>query len=604
MRRLEGSHMKDKLNKLYNLIFHSAKIYKQLIVFTVVVSIVPVILISVMLFKQINSMITDDLQKSRRQLVAQYMSNMEYKFHEYELSLKQIANNTIIINTLHGESESTNPYRNGRKVSEELSKSLTVENHKELYNCMIYSYLEGISIYGSKVTTMEGASNETWYLSHKALDEDFFIYPSYDKKSNILSLIQNIVYINTNTFENKMVGFIKLDIYAKQMFSLSNSSREPYPYDMVVLDQENNIVYSSNSSYNDILAKVPYDKIQDKNVVYYKKTVVYGDEISNYGLKFVFLFNNSQLGMKKAEIRKTLLPIILITAFIIIAIALVFTKGFSGRVAVLVHKMKAAETGDLTIGEEIGGNDEIAILDKQFNQMLYKLDNLIKKNYIQQLENKKTELRNLQLQINPHFLYNTLETISSIAAVNNVPTIVEICEKLGNIFRYSIGKNYGEFVTVKQELEHVQNYVYIQKIRFGNKFEAFYYVEPGTEERKILRFILQPIVENAIVHGIKGIPGQGTVEISITQDNNTLVITVEDDGVGMSEQKVEELTEYINKEKTDSSREDNSLGIGIRNVNQRIKLACGNEYGIIIKSSEDQGTCFTIVMPLISGGNS
>jgi sensor histidine kinase YesM len=272
-------------------------------------------------------------------------------------------------------------------------------------------------------------------------------------------------------------------------------------------------------------------------------------------------------------------------------------------VAILVHKIKAAETGDLTIGEEIGGNDEIAVLDKQFNQMLYKLNNLINKNYIQQLENKKTELRNLQLQINPHFLYNTLETISSIAAVKKVFTIVEICEKLGNIFRYSIGKNYGEYVTVKQELEHIQNYVHIQKTRFVHKFDVFYYVEPETEDRKILRFILQPIVENAIVHGLSNKSGNGTLEISITQENDNLVITIDDDGIGMSEKKVEELTEYINSEKTNNSLEENKLGIGVRNVNQRIKLTCGNEYGIVIKSSEKQGTCFTIFLPLISGGD-
>jgi sensor histidine kinase YesM len=273
-----------------------------------------------------------------------------------------------------------------------------------------------------------------------------------------------------------------------------------------------------------------------------------------------------------------------------------FTRSFSKRVEKLIHKIKVAETGDLSITEKIEGNDEIAVLDRQFNTMLGKLDTLIKKNYIQQLEKKESEFRNLQLQINPHFLYNTLETISSIAAVKGVFLICDLCEKLGGNFRYSLGKNYGEFVTVKQELVHTQNYVYIQKTRFENKFDVFYNVDPEMEDKLVLRFILQPIVENAIVHGLSNNKGKGTLEISIKEINHMLVIKIEDDGAGMSQQKVEEISNYINDtHQTEQTRQ----GIGIRNVNQRIQLACGIEYGITIESLQGRGSCFTITLPLL-----
>jgi sensor histidine kinase YesM len=541
-------------------------------------------------------MVTDELVNSHYQLVAQYSSNLESKLYQYRNSLKEISNNTIILNTLMNKSDTKNPYVKGNVVSIEVNKSLNL-NNKELRNCMIYSDVEESKIYGSRVTMMEGASREIWYLYKKSLNKDYFIYSALDQKSKILSLIQNIVYIDLSNYTSKYLGFIKLDIFMNRLFApTTNTEQQTYSYNILVLDNDNNIVYSSDHSYNDILKKVTYEQLQQNKVNYYRDTMVVADYEHNYDLKLIFLFNNSQLSIRKAEIQKAVFPIFIIVIITIIITAFMFTRGFSRRVAKLIDKIKVAETGDLTITEEIEGNDEIAILDKQFNQMLHKLDHLIKKNYVQQLEKKESEFRNLQLQINPHFLYNTLETISSIAAVKQAFVICDLCEKLGENFRYSLGKNYGEFVTVMQELQHTQNYVYIQKTRFGNKFEVFYNVDPEVENKLILRFILQPIVENAIVHGLSNMPGKGTLEISINKIDEMLVIKIEDDGIGMTREKVEEISQYIN----DSNGIDRKKhSIGIRNVNQRIKLACGSEYGITIESSVNHGSCFTINLPLM-----
>ena len=584
---------------MHNGVFHSNTIFTQLVLFTFIVSLVPIIFISTLLFQKISSMVTNDLVNSHSQLDLQYTSNMEDKFFQYSDSLKQIANNTIILNTLMDKLNDKNPYTKGYDVSIEVNKSLRLKSNAELRNCMIYSNIQNSKIYGNRVTMLDGASREIWYLSHKALNEDYFIYAALDGKSNILSLIQNIVYIDTNTFKRQYIGFIKLDIFMEQLFApTTNASNETYPYDVIVLDKADNIVYSSDSNYNKILTKLSFEQLQKKKMSYYKDVMISSDSIDAYGLKLVFLFSNTQLFVKKAEMKRTILPFIILVICIIVITAFIFTRGFSKRVAKLVHKIKVAETGDLTILEEISGNDEIAILDKQFNHMLLKLDDLIHKNYIQQLEKKESEFRNLQLQINPHFLYNTLETISAIAAVKQEFIICELCEKLGDIFRYSLGKNYGQYVTIMKELQHTQNYIYIQKTRFKNKFEVFYNIEPGLEEKLILRFILQPIVENAIVHGLNNITGKGTLEISISQENEILVIKIEDDGIGMSPEKVETLNQFINN----NSPEENKHSIGVRNVNQRIKLACGNEYGIDIESVQYQGSCFIIRLPFKEGG--
>ncbi|QHQ63506.1 hypothetical protein Ana3638_24270 [Anaerocolumna sedimenticola] len=593
--------MKTKLKQLNNRIFHSNTIFTQLVVFTIIVSLVPILLLSTLLFQKLSSMVTRDLVNSHSQLVVQYMSNVEDKLYQYRNSLNQIANNTIVLNTLMDTASDSNPYLKGNTVSTEVAKTLRLESHKELRNCMIYSDMANNKIYGSKVAMTDGAKSEIWYLNHKAPKEEYFIYSAVDGKSDLLSLIQNIVYINTKTFKRQYIGFIKLDIIMQKLFEpASDSGQLKYPYDIILLDKEDNIIYSSNKNYENILSDLSFEQLQKNDINYYKDAMVNSDTIDDYGLKFIFLFNNSQLNEKRAEMQKTILPVIFIIILIIIITAFIFTRGFTERVAKLVHKIKVAETGDLTITEVIEGNDEITILDKQFNQMLIKLNDLIHKNYIQQLEKKETEFRNLQLQINPHFLYNTLEIISSIAAVKQAFVICELCEKLGDIFRYSLGKNYGEYVTVMQELQHTQNYVYIQKTRFGNKFEVFYNVEPELEDNMILRFILQPIVENAITHGLSRITGKGTLEILISSENGMLVIKIEDDGIGMSPDKVETLNQYING--SGKGKEDKKQSIGIRNVNQRIKLACGNEYGITIESAQCQGSSVIIRLPMVKKG--
>ena len=588
--------MKEKIIGIYRRLFHTRTIFTQLVLFTAVVSIVPIVFISSLLFQKISSMVTDELVASHHQLVAQYKSNLENKFYQYRVSLEQISNNTIILNNMLGKVEETNPYIRGNSITVEVNKSL-IRDSREIRNCMIYSDLEANEVYGNRVAMMGGASREIWYLNNKATDVNYFIYTAFGGKDTILSLIQNIVSIDISNYTSQYVGFIKLDIYMQRLFApTSDEMNQTYSYDVLVLDNEENIVYSSNENYSKILDELSFTQLQKNRFSYYKDTMVLSDSERNYGLKLIFLFNNSQLSIKRAEMLWAILPVLFLVVAWIVITAFVFTRGFSRRVAKLIHKIKTAETGDLTITGELEGNDEIAVLDKQFNQMLHKLDRLIKKNYIQQLEKKESEFRNLQLQINPHFLYNTLETISSIAAVNQVFVICDLCEKLGENFRYSLGKNYGEFVTVIQELQHTQNYVYIQKTRFGSKFEVFYNVDREVENKLILRFILQPIVENAIVHGLGNITGKGTLEITINKVDGMLVIKIEDDGVGMSQERVEEISRYIN----DSEEPDHKRhSIGIRNVNQRIKLACGNEYGIIIESMPNRGSCFTINLPLL-----
>lgn len=591
--------MKNKFQKLWIARFQSNSIFRQLVTFTLLVSMLPIIVGSLLFGQKMSKSAGDVINNSYSNLVTQNIINLNDKFIQYKNRMNQISENTIIRNNLLGETKETNPYIKGTAVSVEVAKSLQLETSNELRNCMIYSNISNEPIYGKRVTTMEGASKEAWFLQEKLTESDSFTYWTVDGKNRVFSIVQTMIYVDTRNFVSQKIGFLKLDIYASKLFApVRSEEKNNYLYDIVVFDSNDDIIYSSNEKYNDILENVPTESLSMDKMLPYGDAMVYSGELEDYDIQVIFLFEGSQFNQEKNKAAFSYIPVVLLVVLLVILATYSFARNFSKRIELLVQKIKFAETGNLTVTETIEGNDEIAELDRKFNHMLKKLDILIQKNYIQKLENKENELRNLQLQINPHFLYNTLETISSMAAVRQMFSICDICEKLGEIFRYSLGKNYGNYVTVEQELQHVQNYVFIQKARFGNKFEVFYNVEKDIDKKQILRFILQPIVENAIIHGVCPCTTQGTIEINIYQEDESICLVVEDDGMGMPPEKVKELTEYINR--TDSLAADSKKSIGIRNVNQRIRLTCGDEFGITIKSEQNRGSSFIIKLPLIN----
>lgn len=582
---------------------HSKSIFGQLVVFSLFISLVPIIIISMFLFRKLESMVIDELADSHGQIASQYTKNIEEKLEQYRKSLEVISNNTLIVNTLENGDE--NVYEKGQIISEEVAKSLLLEKKNEIRNCVVYSLVAENEIYGPSVTMMEEGSREGWYLKERAVKEGWFSYFALENKQPVLSFVKNIDQVNFNDFSRRQLGIVKLDIDMKKLFEPAvQTGGEEAAYDVIVYDDSFNVFYSTNtkkdSVFSDYIKHIKNKNENDTLIQELDAYVLGEEELESYGLKLLFLFDNKELEQRKQEIVLMVFPLIILIVLIVVSCVYLYSRDFSSRIEILVNKFKTAETGDLTIRNPIEGKDEIAVLDQQFSHMLKKLDQLIKKNYIQELENKETQLKNLQLQINPHFLYNTLETISSLAAIKQVFVVCDMCQKLGDIFRYSLGKNYGEYVTLEQELEHTKNYIFIQKIRLGDRLEVFYDIEVLPDQCKILRFILQPIVENAILHGLGNITGKGTLEISAFEKKDMLILKVMDDGIGMDEEKVESLNIYIN---SNGHKEDTKKSIGIRNVNQRIKLSCGENYGITIESRPYRGSSFTIRLPIIREGD-
>ena len=584
---------------------HSRSIFVQLLVFSLLASLVPTLLISIFLFYKLDRTAQAEVQDYHDQITSQYMKNIEEKLQQYRNSLEVIANNTVILNTL--TDETLNPYDKGELVSKEVNNSLLLEKQSEVRNCMIYSSVQDCKIYGRRASMMQQASREVWYLQERAMKDDCFSYFALKDSEPILSLVKDIEELDTEHLSRSQLGIIKLDVAMKRLFvPAATDSEENATYDVIVYKNEGEdakILYQTlKENGSEILKKYWSDTAKEETGANSEGLIdtytVAGQTLEDYGLNLLFLFDNQDSLEKRAEIIETILPLLLLLMIAVTGVIYWYSEDFSSRVELLVKKFRRAETGDLSVSEKISGTDEIAVLDQQFNRMLGKLDQLIKTSYVQKLENKEAQLKNLQLQINPHFLYNTLETISSIAAVKQVFVVCDICGKLGEIFRYSLGKNYGELVPLEQEMTHIKNYMFIQKIRYGDRLQVFYNIDVDAAHVYIPRFILQPIVENAISHGLSNLTSVGTLEVSAFEKKDRLYIEIEDDGEGMVREKVAEITRFINTAKPVEGKKN----IGIRNVNQRIKLAYGEAYGITIRSAPYQGSRFTIQLPIMRKG--
>lgn len=262
----------------------------------------------------------------------------------------------------------------------------------------------------------------------------------------------------------------------------------------------------------------------------------------------------------------------------------------SRPVMVLAKAMGQVDKGKVNLleQEKYSWQDEMGLLFRSYNEMGKRINDSIEKIYIYQINQKQTELKMLQFQINPHFLYNTLNTISSIAALSDIEEIVKIADNLSGMFQYNIKGD--DIVPVRKEIQHVKNYLEIQAIRFPGKYRFEYRIDPEVEEKKMLKFLLQPLAENSLQHAFGKMKEINTVSLTAQEDGKDIIFRLRDNGVGMKAEQAEELNRELAQTDTGTLVNHVDKGIGLRNVNARIKNLYGKEYGIQIWSEEGEYT--------------
>jgi len=291
-------------------------------------------------------------------------------------------------------------------------------------------------------------------------------------------------------------------------------------------------------------------------------------------------------------IRNLILFISFLSLILVTIISIILSIKITRPLTRLRESMDKADHGNLDIRVPVTSSDEVGQLTNSFNTMIARLDDLVRQTVSDQEDKRKLELKALQHQINPHFLYNTLDSIIWMIAGND-KNAIKMIEALSKLFRISLSKG-KDLIALSEELEHVKNYLIIQKMRYQSKFDFSVEADDDVLKYKTLKIILQPLVENSIYHGIKNKEGKGIIHIRAQKQNSYLLITIKDDGYGMDKETCEEILK-----ETYTKITPGGSGIGVRNVNKRIKLYFGDEYGLTFESSYDEGTTVYIKLPLI-----
>ncbi|NLM27867.1 MAG: sensor histidine kinase [Clostridiaceae bacterium] len=291
-------------------------------------------------------------------------------------------------------------------------------------------------------------------------------------------------------------------------------------------------------------------------------------------------------------LRNWITLIIIVCCLLSVAFSVAISGGVSKPVRDLSKMMREIGDGDFSVYSTYDSKDEIGVLSRHFNEMVSQVKNLIQKVYEEELLKQKAELKSLRMQINPHFLYNSLESINWMARIRGVPEIGKMVKALGDLMRASISGD--DFVTVGEEIKNIENYLIIQKFRYGDKIEVNIDIKPGIEKHKIPKLILQPIVENAIVHGIEKMVGSGIINISGAVSGNNIILKVTDNGLGINEDRIKTILSAPEH----AGRTNGHTNIGLRNVDRRIKIYYGEEYGVQIQSREGRGTTVTLSFPI------
>lgn len=408
----------------------------------------------------------------------------------------------------------------------------------------------------------------------------------------------------TNYEDGSFLGIILIDVNLNKIAEICNLASSNQDGKLCLLNSEGDLIYEQDPNPNvpivvekrenlSILNHSLEDNSRINPEIEIEGEVYQVNELSmeRTGWRVVSLMPFSLVAKERYRTMVLILLLfVLIAGIVMLTLKRVLTSVVN-PIIILKEYMDLADSGNLHIRMEVLREDETGMLTRSFNGMLERIENLMEQVVKEQEDKRKFEMQALQAQINPHFLYNTLDSIIWMAETRD-ENIVPMIEALAKLFRISLNKGY-EFITVSQEIEHVRNYLVIQSMRYVHKFEYQIQVEDSVKDCMTMKLIVQPIVENSIYHGIKMKKGKGRIEIRVFQDQGSLIITVSDDGIGMEQWKCRDI---LNMEHPKDGI--GTSGVGVKNVNERIKLYFGKEYGLSYISVSGKGTVVTIKLPI------
>ena len=400
------------------------------------------------------------------------------------------------------------------------------------------------------------------------------------------------------------IGVLLIDLNPSSLIKLSDGfllARNNYNIKISITDADNGILYDSDVASGRITwteAQAIENPLMNRNDDF----LILTNETNRGGLKINAVIPRSDLLFKINKIGYVTILALIVCIIIAVVISSLFSRMITKPIRNLQRQMEQVEQGQYKILLQKEANDEIGNLVTSYNRMIMKIKTLIEDVYLYEIKQKNAKFLALQTQINPHMLYNTLDSIRMKALVNGDDEVAEMIKILAKMFRNALSKQTAANL-IKDEADYAKNYVKLQNLRFYNMFSLSVNMEEQVLNSSIIPMVLQPVIENSIEHGFKGhnSPLHITLEGTVTQEQNIL-LRISDDGKGMLPERAEEINKMITMADSDwlsaeLEQEDGETSIGLKNIAERIKLHYGSGYYLKIAGNAERGTVIEILIP-------
>lgn len=553
------------------------------------VTFLAMVFVSTTLSNKFSNMAEQSAVINTRQIVNQVNTNLDY----YLKNMMQISDS---LKDILSSSENI--------PSENLLQqmNMVLGTRKDIVSLAVFSsegkLLAGVPINNTKSDI--NVKNEEWFYT--PLKEPANLYFSSPHVQNLFEgqhswvvTLSRAVTLKINGRDTQGLLLVDMNFSAiDQLLQNVKLGTKGYIY---IIDSNGNIVYHPQQQL--INAGLKHENLDDvsKHVFgrYFdnyngQRRLITIDTVNYCRWRIIGIAYMDEMSVIRRDIVNYVLFILLIGVIVTTSISSALSAKISQPIKQLEKSMKLVEQGNFDINIDVKGEAEVAQLSKTFNMMVVRIRALMEQIVLEQEAKRISELNALQAQINPHFLYNTLDSIVWMAENGKSDDVVTMVTSLARLFRISISKG-RNVITVREEVEHARNYLVIQKIRYKNKFEFKIDVQEEALNCRTLKLLIQPIIENSIYHGIEYMVDQGFIGVSVRIEDGKLLYAIKDNGLGMSKQVLDSL---LSKDQ----KNDRGSGVGVKNVHERIQLYYGSEYGLQVESEEEVGTTVRIWQPL------
>lgn len=597
-------------------ILRDMPIRNKLLLSFLVLIILPVVSIGILSFYTSKGILKQKTEQYANDILIETGQNIDVKIHEVErLSFQILSNDTIQKYLVKSDSS----------IYDEIEKILiekAIDNQLKGYlsSDANIAAVQVISLSGTVYHVNPASVNVTADSDRKRILMDGHggtVWFETDPETKTIAMGRVI----NSIVNQRAIGYIFIYLKESSLYNIYKNTELFKKGNFIISDSQGKVVSCADKSMlNDklekVLSGVMADSLKESFItrnVNGRMNYIASSEINKGKWKIIAEIPTEQYEGDIIRLKNLTIVICIICCFLAMLISLRLSYSISKPLRNLSAMMGKVGEGDFSVFINDDSVDEVGNLSRHFNKMVAQVQKLIQEVYREQYLKQRAELKSLRMQINPHFLYNTLESINWMARIKSVPEIGEMVKALGDLMRVSISGD--DFITLEDELNNITNYLKIQKFRYGNRFESFIIMDESLRKVKIPKLTLQPIVENAIVHGLEGKIENGCLKIICSTSGDNINIVVNDDGIGMTEDTTDMLNSLFRSEyhvdgssnneaaSLDVRSDAEAIGeqhthIGLINVDRRIKLYYGQEYGIFVTSDLGSGTSVSVTFPI------